>query len=224
MIGATILAAEACLRVGSGSVKIICTKETLPILAHKFPSVLKIEINNLSFLKSFLKKERKTTSVALVGPGAGKSSKTMKFTEEILKFCIIFFYCSRLDDFDEPMDGLVYGATAALGFAMAENFDYVYNAASFNSTWQEVAWVRALSTAPMHAACGAMIGFAISYYRFYNKNIIFLLIGLLIAIIFHFLFNYGFFDLIVLMQLAILFFLFKNLKKRQAIIKKVWHD
>ena len=85
MIGATILAAEACLRVGAGSVKIICTKETLPILSHKFPSALKIEINNLSFLKSFLKKERKKTNVALVGPGAGNSSKTMKFTEEILK-------------------------------------------------------------------------------------------------------------------------------------------
>ena len=39
MIGATILAAEACLRVGVGSVKIICTKETICIL--KFPSVLK---------------------------------------------------------------------------------------------------------------------------------------------------------------------------------------
>tara|TARA_B100000945_G_scaffold276194_1_gene240640 strand:- start:2779 stop:3618 length:840 start_codon:yes stop_codon:yes gene_type:complete len=85
MIGATILAAEACLRVGVGSVKIICTKETLPILSRKFPSSLKIEINNLSFLKTFLKRERKTTQVALVGPGAGKSSKTMKFTEEILK-------------------------------------------------------------------------------------------------------------------------------------------
>ena len=85
MIGATILAAEACLRVGVGSVKIICTKETLPILSRKFPSVLKVEINNISFLKSFLRKERKTTNVALVGPGAGKNSKTMKFTEEILK-------------------------------------------------------------------------------------------------------------------------------------------
>jgi len=85
MIGATILSAEACLRVGVGSVKIICTKETLPILSRKFPSALKIEINNLSFLKSFLKKESKTTNVALVGPGAGKNSKTMRFTEEILK-------------------------------------------------------------------------------------------------------------------------------------------
>ena len=85
MIGATILAAEACLRVGVGSVKIICTKETIQILSIKFPSALKIEINNISYLKSFLKKERKTTSVALVGPGAGNNAKTMKYTEEILK-------------------------------------------------------------------------------------------------------------------------------------------
>ena len=85
MIGATILAAEACLRVGTGSVKIICTKETIKTLSLKFPSVLKVEINNISYLRSFLKKERKTTSVALVGPGAGSNSKTMKFTEEILK-------------------------------------------------------------------------------------------------------------------------------------------
>ena len=37
MIGATILAAEACLRVGVGSVKIICTKDTISILSQKFP-------------------------------------------------------------------------------------------------------------------------------------------------------------------------------------------
>ena len=85
MIGATILAAEACLRVGVGSVKIICNRKTLPILANRFPSVLKIEINNYTFLRKFLKKEGKTTHVALVGPGAGKSFKTMRFTEEILK-------------------------------------------------------------------------------------------------------------------------------------------
>ena len=85
MIGTTILAAEACLRVGVGSVKIICTKDTIRILSIKFPSALKVEINNISYLRSFLKKESKTTSVALVGPGAGNNSKTMKFTEEILK-------------------------------------------------------------------------------------------------------------------------------------------
>ena len=47
MIGATILAAEACLRVGVGSVKIICTKETIGVLSIKFPSALKVEILSL---------------------------------------------------------------------------------------------------------------------------------------------------------------------------------
>ena len=41
MTGATILSAEAALRVGVGSVKIICSKKTLPIYSSKFPSSLK---------------------------------------------------------------------------------------------------------------------------------------------------------------------------------------
>ncbi len=41
MTGATILSAESALRAGVGSVKIICTKETLPIYSIKFPSVIK---------------------------------------------------------------------------------------------------------------------------------------------------------------------------------------
>ena len=144
--------------------------------------------------------------------------------EEILKFTIILFYCSRLDEFDEPMDGLVYGATAALGFAMAENFDYVYNAGNFGTTWQDVAWTRAFLTAPMHASCGIFIGFSFSYYYFYNKNIIFLIIGLFTAIIFHFLYNYGFFNFIVITQIIIIFFLFRHLRKNQEILKKIWKD
>ena len=83
MIGATILAAEACLRVGVGSVKIICTKETIQILSIKFPSALKAEINNISELKKFLKKEKITSM--LIGPGAGSNKKIKKITKLILK-------------------------------------------------------------------------------------------------------------------------------------------
>ena len=81
--GATILAAEAALRTGVGSVKIICTKDTLQIYSIKFPSVLKMEINNINQLKSFLKKE-KITSI-LIGPGAGRSKKIKEITKLILK-------------------------------------------------------------------------------------------------------------------------------------------
>ena len=49
----------------------------------KFPSVLKVEINNIHELKIFLKKE-KITSI-LIGPGAGSNKETKKITKLILK-------------------------------------------------------------------------------------------------------------------------------------------
>ena len=108
-------------------------------------------------------------------------------TEELLKYFILVFYCLRLSAFDEPMDGLVYGSTAALGFAMIENFDYVYNASQFNTSWQDVAWVRAFLTIPMHGSTGVILGFFLSYYYFYKKKFFFY-IGPLVAILIHFLY------------------------------------
>ena len=81
--GATILSAEAALRIGTGSVKIVCSKQTLQIYSLKFPSVLKAEINNIEKFKKFLKKEKITS--ALIGPGAGSNKKIKKITKMILK-------------------------------------------------------------------------------------------------------------------------------------------
>ena len=47
MTGATILSAESALRLGVGSVKVICSKQTLPIYSTRFPSILKEEINSI---------------------------------------------------------------------------------------------------------------------------------------------------------------------------------
>ena len=83
MIGSTILSSEAALRVGTGSVKIICSKKTLPIYSLKFPSVLKEKIDNLNLLKKLIIKEK--NSVFLIGPGAGVNQLTKKITKLILK-------------------------------------------------------------------------------------------------------------------------------------------
>ena len=48
------------------------------------------------------------------------------FLEEMMKFFVIIFYCLHLDDFDEPMDAIVYGTIISLGFATWENIEYVY--------------------------------------------------------------------------------------------------
>ena len=83
MTGSTILSSEAALRVGTGSVKIICSKKTLPIYSSKFPSILKEEINTLFSLKKLIVKEKK--SIFLIGPGAGVNQLTRKRTKLILK-------------------------------------------------------------------------------------------------------------------------------------------
>jgi len=81
--GATILSAEASLRTGTGSVKIICSRDTLQIYSLKFPSVLKCEVNSIKQLKKFLKEEEITSM--LIGPGAGTNKKTKEIIKLILK-------------------------------------------------------------------------------------------------------------------------------------------
>jgi len=82
-VGATILSSLAALKTGTGSVKIICSKDTIHTYSVKFPSVLKAEINDFNELKKFLNKE-KITSI-LIGPGAGSNKKIKKITELVLK-------------------------------------------------------------------------------------------------------------------------------------------
>jgi len=83
LVGATILSSLAALRTGTGSVKIICSKNTLHTYSVKFPSVLKAEVNNINQLKKFLKKEKITSM--LIGPGAGSNKKIKEITKLILK-------------------------------------------------------------------------------------------------------------------------------------------
>ena len=83
MVGASMLSAEAALRTGVGSVKILCSKETFPIFALKFTSLLKKEINSFEDFKKFVNKNK--NSVYLIGPGAGISLNTLKKTTYLLK-------------------------------------------------------------------------------------------------------------------------------------------
>ena len=82
-VGATILSSLAALRTGTGSVKIVCTKNTLHTYLVKFPSVLKVEINNIHELKNLLKKEKITSF--LIGPGSGSNKKIKKIVKLILQ-------------------------------------------------------------------------------------------------------------------------------------------
>tara|TARA_Y100000590_G_scaffold382179_1_gene451936 strand:+ start:277 stop:1155 length:879 start_codon:yes stop_codon:yes gene_type:complete len=82
-VGATILSSLAALKTGTGSVKIVCSKSTLHTYLVKFPSVLKIQINNIHELKNLLEKEKITSF--LIGPGAGSNKEIKKITKLILQ-------------------------------------------------------------------------------------------------------------------------------------------
>src|SRR5262249_27845266 len=45
--------------------------------------------------------------------------------EELLKLMVVYFYAYRRQEFDEPLDGVIYSAAAALGFAAVENIVYL---------------------------------------------------------------------------------------------------
>ena len=46
--------------------------------------------------------------------------------EEGLKFLVLYYFVLKMKEFNEPMDGIVYGVTVSLGFATLENIFYVY--------------------------------------------------------------------------------------------------
>jgi hypothetical protein len=66
----------------------------------------------------------------------------------------------RHKEFDEPMDGVVYGAIASLGFATLENTLYVTQ----GGVGQAV--LRALSAVPGHACMGAIMGYYVGQAKF----------------------------------------------------------
>jgi RsiW-degrading membrane proteinase PrsW (M82 family) len=86
---------------------------------------------------------------------------TAAIPEESLKFLVVRGYCARHHEFTEPMDGVVYGAVASLGFATLENVLYVA-ADGF-----AVAVARALTAVPGHAFTGAIMGYYVGRAKFH---------------------------------------------------------
>ena len=80
--------------------------------------------------------------------------------EEFFKFIVVFFYASRHKEFDEPMDGIVYGVVGSLGFATLENVLYTMQGGL------AIAFARAVTAVPCHAFLGAIMGYYIGQYRF----------------------------------------------------------
>jgi len=79
--------------------------------------------------------------------------------EELPKW-IAFLFIYRWNEFDEPLDGVVYGVALALGFATVENVLCVAR------DGLGVGVLRAIFAVPAHALFGAVMGFYVGRAKF----------------------------------------------------------
>ena len=150
--------------------------------------------------------------------------------EELLKFIILYFIVLKRNEFNERMDGIVYGVAVSLGFATLENYEYVFILAE---KWEiepyTMAIWRSYSAVPMHGLNGCIMGFYFGMFAF-TANKKYLILCLLIPFIIHGLYNflshpYHFMILGILVIYTIV--LHSNMKKlqesknKEAEIKKI---
>jgi RsiW-degrading membrane proteinase PrsW (M82 family) len=75
--------------------------------------------------------------------------------EETVKILVIVAVSARRRAFADPMDTVVYGAAAGLGFAAYENLAYLVQ---HPEMWRSLAVLRSVLTVPFHGALGIIAG------------------------------------------------------------------
>ena len=105
--------------------------------------------------------------------------------EEGLKFLVLYFVVYRLREFNEPMDAIVYGVCASLGFSALENILYVL----YSEIPIEMFIVRSLFPLAAHGIFGVMMGYFFMRYAFIHKSKS-LFLSFLIPYLLHGFYNY----------------------------------
>ena len=160
------------------------------------------------------------------------------WAEELLKFSILYFIILKRDEFNEPMDGLVYGVIVSLGFATYENYTYVYEwaariAEKENYDFLEYSYLvakgRSYSAIPMHGLNGAVMGYYFGLYAFSgNKN--YLALSLILPYLFHGFYNFlGWPNMMIIILILVILSLIlhlklkklQNSKKNEQEVKKI---
>ncbi len=139
--------------------------------------------------------------------------------EELLKFIILYYVVLKRSEFNEPMDGIVYGVAVSLGFATLENYEYVFILAE---KWEiepyTMAILRSYSAVPMHGLLGCVMGFYFGKYAFTAEKK-YLILSLLIPFLLHGFYNfltYPYHFVIVGIALMYALVLHGDLKKLQG--------
>lgn len=113
--------------------------------------------------------------------------------EELFKFTAAYMVVHKSPAFDEPVDAMIYMIVAALGFAAVENVGVLgSNRITVQSLGDgfELISLRFAGATLIHTVASGLLGYywAISIREFFAKQ--FLLVGFVLAVILHVIFNY----------------------------------
>lgn len=110
--------------------------------------------------------------------------------EEGVKYFFLKKYLYAREEFNEPMDGIVYAVMISLGFATVENIGYVFGSESEDGQGLFVAVMRMFTAIPLHAVCGIILGYFVGLAKFSENSKPLLYKGLFLAILVHGLYDY----------------------------------
>ncbi|MFA7201728.1 MAG: PrsW family glutamic-type intramembrane protease [Candidatus Paceibacterota bacterium] len=107
--------------------------------------------------------------------------------EEVIKFILIFILIRKSVHFDEPVDAMIYMMTGALGFATVENVVITYQNGLVDAT--SLILVRFVGATLLHALASGIIGHYWARGIVFRMEVKFILAGVLMASVFHTIFN-----------------------------------
>jgi RsiW-degrading membrane proteinase PrsW (M82 family) len=113
------------------------------------------------------------------------------FVEEFLKFLAVYLVIVRSPEFDEPVDGIIYMISAALGFAAIENILVMFNLIPDGAgTALNTLALRFVGATLLHALASGLMGYFLAmswFFQEHRKKLI--VFGLAISTLFHATFN-----------------------------------
>lgn len=113
------------------------------------------------------------------------------FIEEYAKYLAVKILVMRRREFDEPVDGMIYLMTSAMGFAAAENAMFLFPLLRENFLLGvELTTNRFLGANLLHALASGIVGFFLARAWFSPRRHHFVAIGIIIASVLHAVFNY----------------------------------
>ena len=114
--------------------------------------------------------------------------------EEVLKFGAAYFVVLRLAAFDEPLDAVIYLVTVALGFSALENALFLFAPLKDGDILRSIATedLRFMGATLLHTLASATVGLslALSFYKPLATRKSYVLIGLILAVALHTVFNF----------------------------------